>query len=121
MSAGADRPLAVVAAEAAAESIRSINHALYTGLDTPGDAYALVGHLAHLASMLPQALTMTRKAVERLERDSDLRSDRDTLTDDLALAHEGLEQAAADAHALYVAITRAHGGLSHIGMQDGAA
>jgi ribulose-5-phosphate 4-epimerase/fuculose-1-phosphate aldolase len=121
MSARTDAPLAVVAAEAAAENIRAINHALYTGFDTPGDAYTLVGHLAHLASMLPQALSMTRKAVDKLERDSDLRSDRDTLAEDLALAYDGLEQAAADAQTLYGSINRAHASLSHIGMQDGAA
>jgi hypothetical protein len=119
MSARTDAPLAVVAAEAAAESVRAINHALYTGLDTPGDAYTLVGHLAHLASMLPQALDMTRKAVDKLERDSDLRSDRDALAEDLAIAYDGLARAAATAQALYDAINRAHAGLGHIGTQDG--
>jgi hypothetical protein len=106
-------------AETAAESIRALNHALYTGLDTPGDAYTLVGHLAHLASMLPQALTMTRQAVEKLERGRDLRSDHDALTDDLAIAYDGLAQAAATAQALYESINIAHGGLGHIGTLDG--
>jgi hypothetical protein len=119
MSAGTGTPLAVVAAEAAAESVRAINHALYTGLDTPGDAYTLVGHLAHLASMLPQALTMTRQAVDKLDRESDLCSDRDTLAEDLAIAYNGLAQAAKTAQGLYESINRAHAGLSHIGMQDG--
>jgi ribulose-5-phosphate 4-epimerase/fuculose-1-phosphate aldolase len=119
MSARTDAPLAVVAAEAAAESVRAINHALYTGLDNPGDAYTLVGHLAHLASMLPQALSMTRQAVERLERGGDLRSDRGTLANDLAAAYDGLEQAAADAQTLYGSINRAHASLGHIGTLDG--
>jgi hypothetical protein len=120
MSAGTDTPVAVVAAEAAAESIRSINHALYTGLPTPGDAYVLVGHLAHLASMLPQALTMTRQAVDKLDRDGNLRSDRDALATELGLVYEGLQLAVGDAQALYKSIGWAHAGLSHIGMQDGA-
>jgi hypothetical protein len=107
-------------ADAAAENVRAINHALYNGVDTPGDAYTLVGHLARMVSMLPQALTMTGQALAKLELDGQLWSDRGTLANDLALTDEGLQQAAADAHALYRAITRAHGGLGHIGTQDGA-
>jgi hypothetical protein len=70
--------------------------------------------------MLPQALSMIRQAVDKLQRDSDLRSDRDTLATDLGLVHEGLQLAVGDAQALYTSIGWAHGGLSHIGMQDGA-
>jgi hypothetical protein len=121
MSAGTDRSLVVVAAEAAAESVRAINHDLYNGLAFPGDAYSLVGNLVHLVSMLPQALTMTRQAVERLERDADLYSDRGTLADDLARTYDGLTQGAADAQTLYETLARAHAALSHIGLQDGAA
>lgn len=108
-------------ADAAAENVRALNHALYAGLPTPGDAFSLVGHLARLASMLPQALDMTRQAVEKLDRGGELRSDRDTLATDLDLVHEGLQLAVGDAQALYKSIGWAHGGLSHIGMQDGAA
>jgi len=111
--------MAQLAATAAAESIRALNHTLYAGFDQPGDAYSTVGGLSHPVSMLPQALTMIRDAVQTLERSGELRSDRDTLTDDLALAYEGLEQAALDAQTLYESLARAHGGLSHIGMQDG--
>lgn len=106
-------------ADTAAESIRSLNHALYNGLPTPGDAYALVGNLARLASMLPQALDMTRKAVEQLQREGNLRSDHDALSDDLSRTYEGLEQTAADAQTLYGSLTRTHGALGHIGTTDG--
>lgn len=103
----------------AAEFVRSLNHALYAGFATPGDAYSTVGELSRLVSMLPQALTMIRGAVEKLEREGGLRSDRNTLADDLARAYEGLEQAAADAQTLYGSLSRAHVGLSHIGLRDG--
>lgn len=107
-------------ASRAAEDIRAINHALYDGIAYPGDAYSTVGNLTHLVSMLPQALTMIRSAVEKLERTAALYSDRGTLADDLVAAYAGLEQAAADAQTLYGSISRAHAALSHIGTQDGA-
>jgi predicted HAD superfamily Cof-like phosphohydrolase len=108
-------------ADTAAENIRAINHELYNGLPTAGDAYSLVGNLARLASMLPQALNMTRGAVQKLERGGQLRSDQDRLVDDLARTYDALEQAAVEAQALYESIARAQGGLGHIGMQDGGA
>jgi hypothetical protein len=108
-------------ADVAAEGIRSLNHALYAGFTYPGDAYSTVGELSRLASMLPQALTMIRGAVEKLEQDSALQSDRDTLADDLARTYDGLQQAASNAQALYESIRQAHAGLSHIGLQDGAS
>lgn len=107
-------------ARTAAEDVRFLNHVLYDGIAYPGDAYSTVGNLTHLVSMLPQALTMIRSAVEKLDRDADLYSDRGTLTADLAAAYAGLEQAAADAQTLYGSISRAHAALSHIGLQDGA-
>lgn len=106
-------------ASAAAESIRQLNHALYAGFAEPADAYGIVGSLAHLVSMLPQALTMTRNAVKALERDGQLRSDHDALATDLDRAYNGLGQAAADAQLLYESISRAHSGLSHIGLEVG--
>jgi hypothetical protein len=107
-------------AETAAESIRALNHALYNGLDTRGDAYTLVGQLARLASMLPQALTMTRQAVEKLQQEGNLRSDHDALTADLARTYGGLRTAAKTAQTLHGSIGIAHAGLGHISMQDGA-
>jgi len=107
-------------ASAAAESIRSLNHALYAGLDYPGDAYSLVGNLARLVSMLPQALTMTRGAVQKLADADQLRSDRGTLPDDLADTYGGLDEAASMAQELYQALNATHGALSHLGLKDGA-
>lgn len=104
----------------AAEFIRSLNHALYAGFTTPGDAYSLVGELSRLVSMLPQALDMTRQAVEKLQRDGNLYSDHKALADDLARTYDGLRQAAKTAQTLYGSINIAHSGLGHIGMQDGA-
>lgn len=104
----------------AAESIRNLNHALYAGIEYPGEAYSLVGALAQMASMLPQALTMTRGSVQKLADADQLRSDRGTLPADLVSTYDGLEHAASVARELYQALNAAHGALSHLGLWDGA-
>lgn len=117
-----NRPPAVIAS-AAAEEVRALNHALYGGFSEPADAYSTVGNLAHLASMLPQALSMIREEVEKLERGGQLRSDRSSLADDLFRAYEGLRVAAPFAQALYESLQAAQKALSHLGTrwdaQDG--
>lgn len=107
-------------ADAAAESIRSLNHALYAGFDTPGDACTVVGNLARMVSMLPQALTMTRSAVQKLADADHLRSDRGTLPDDLISTYDGLWHAASVAQDLHQVLGATHTALSHLGLQDEA-
>lgn len=52
------QPTPVQLADAAAEAVRSLNHATIrgTGLEFPADAYDVLGALALLAARLPQAL-----------------------------------------------------------------
>jgi hypothetical protein len=56
-------------ADRAAESIRSLNHATLSrrdGWEYPADAYDVVGDLARLVMMLPQALEQTGKFFDDL-------------------------------------------------------
>jgi hypothetical protein len=56
-------------ADQAAESIRSLNHATLSrrdGWEYPADAYDVVGDLARLVMMLPQALEQTGKFFDDL-------------------------------------------------------
>ncbi|MFJ6696485.1 hypothetical protein ACIQM4_10480 [Streptomyces sp. NPDC091272] len=56
----------VALADQAAEAIRAINHRTRTpgtGWQYPGDAYSLIGTLAHLSRMLPQAITQALQPV----------------------------------------------------------
>ncbi|GGQ35913.1 hypothetical protein GCM10010250_01240 [Streptomyces althioticus] len=57
---------AATLADQAAEAIRGINHTTRTpgeGWQYPGDAYTLIGTLAHLSRMLPQAITQAIQPV----------------------------------------------------------
>ncbi|MFE8944047.1 hypothetical protein [Streptomyces sp. NPDC007856] len=57
---------AAALADQAAEAIRGINHTTRTpgeGWQYPGDAYTLIGTLAHLSRMLPQAITQAIQPV----------------------------------------------------------
>ncbi|MFB6843783.1 hypothetical protein ACFCXS_02740 [Streptomyces sp. NPDC056373] len=56
----------VALADQAAEAVRAINHTTRTpGADWqyPSDAYSLIGTLAHLSRMLPQAITQALQPV----------------------------------------------------------
>lgn len=108
-------------ADEAAEVVRAINHATRsTGDDWqyPGDVYSLVGNLAHMTAMLPQALEQATRLIADLNEEGHLRSDKDTLDDDLRDTLLGLEEAGIAAGKLYTALNRAHGGMSPIAYRD---
>lgn len=57
---------AVALADQAAEAVRAVNHSTRApgaGWQYPSDAYSLIGTLAHLARMLPQAITQSLQPV----------------------------------------------------------
>lgn len=108
-------------ADQAAEAIRSINHLTMSpgdGWTYPSDAYSLVGNLARVAMMLPQALDQIGALIEPLDTGGNLRSDKDTLAADLENTYGGLADAHDAAKALYEALNRAHSGLSPIAYKD---
>lgn len=105
------------AASAAAEEIRALNHIMYNGFKEPADAYATVGALSRLVSMLPQAVKMIGNAVGALETRGGLRSDTDTLPDDLAGTYDALRLAVAESNALYRQLDFAHQALGRIGTE----
>lgn len=115
-----DRSPSQMAAESAA-SIRALNHRTQTAGDDwqyPGDAYNVVGNLSELAMMLPQALDQIGALVERLDQGGNLRSDKDTLADDLDSTYGGLADAHDAAKKLHEALNRAHQGLGPLGYRD---
>ncbi|WP_051777655.1 hypothetical protein [Streptomyces violaceorubidus] len=115
-----DRSPSQMAAEAAA-AVRALNHRTRTAGDDwqyPGDAYNVVGNLSELAMMLPQALEQVTRLIEDLKETGRLRSDKDTLTQDLDEVFYGLGVARDAAQQLYSALNRAHNGLGSIGYQD---
>lgn len=109
-------------ASAAAESVRSLNHATLSlgrsGWRFPGDAYDVIGGLDHAASMLPQALDQVWSLLSRLAADGHMLSDRGTLTQDMTEARYALNDARAAAQRLNAALTRAHSATSHLAWQE---
>jgi hypothetical protein len=103
-------------ADQAAEAIRAINHLTMSrrnGWEYPGDAYSVVGNLSQMAMMLPQALDQIGALIGQMG-EGNLRSDRDTLADDLDATYGGLADAHDAARKLYESLNRAHSGLSPI-------
>ncbi|MEU8886110.1 hypothetical protein [Streptomyces hydrogenans] len=112
---------AAVLAGTAADTIQALNHAtLGRQLDWeyPGDAYSVTGGLAHMAGMLPQAIEQIARLLKRLEEEGHLKSDRDTLGDDLEAAYAGLTIASGAAETLCGALNRAQHGLGAIAYKD---
>lgn len=109
-------------ASAAAESVRSLNHATLSpgraGWEEPSDAYDVIGGLDRAASMLPQALDQVWSLLSGLAADGHLGSDRGTVTADMAEARLALDEARAAAQRLNAALTRAHSATSHLAWQD---
>jgi hypothetical protein len=119
----ADNATPAQLADAAAESVRLLNHATLAwnqGEDWqyPGDAYSVVGNLSQMAMMLPQALTQITRLIADLNEGGHLRSDKDRLEDDLGETFRGLEEARIAAEKLYSSLNRAHSGLSPVAYQD---
>lgn len=108
-------------AGAASDAIRALNHATLSprdGWQYPGDAYSVVGNLAHMAMMLPQALDQIGALIEPLDTGGRLRSDRDTLAADLENTYGGLADAHDAARNLYEALNRAHQGLGSVAYKE---
>ncbi|MCY0923201.1 hypothetical protein OS965_34555 [Streptomyces sp. H27-G5] len=108
-------------ADTAGDAIRALNHATLgrqADWEYPGDAYSVVGNLAYMAGMLPQALDQIAKHIKSLEGEDRLKSDRDTLTADLEAAYAGLTIAAGAADTLRGALNRAQSGLSSIAYKE---
>ncbi|TGG77860.1 hypothetical protein D8771_26545 [Streptomyces albus] len=109
-------------ADTAGDAIRALNHATLGSprpdWEYPGDAYSVVGNLAYMAGMLPQALEQIDKHIKHLEGEDRLKSDRDTLAADLEAAYDGLTIAAGAAETLRGALNRAQSGLSSIAYKE---
>lgn len=116
-----EEPTPAQLAAEAAEKIRLINHLTRSprdGWEYPGDVYSLVGNLAHLAMMLPQALEQASRLIADLNENGHLRSDKDELEHDLGEVFYGLEDARNTAQRLYGSLNRAHSGLSPIAYRN---
>lgn len=110
-------------ASQAAEAVRQLNHATLSPQPSddwtyPSHAYSVVGGLAQLAMTLPQALDQIGAFIEVMDTGGNLRSDKDTLADDLDGTYAGLADAHDAANKLYEALNRAHSGLSPIAYRD---
>ncbi|MER6549572.1 hypothetical protein [Streptomyces sp. NPDC001250] len=105
-------------ADTAAEAIRSLNYATPGDLVYPGDAYSTVGNLSVMAMRLPQALQQIAQFLKRLEEAGQLKSDTDTLGDDLEATYAGLTVAAGAAETLRTALDRAQQGLGTIAYKE---
>lgn len=108
-------------ADAAGEAIRALNHVTLSPRDDwqyPGDAYSVVGNLAYMAMMLPQAIDQIQRLIVELDEGGHLHSDKDQLEHDLDETVRGLEEARIAADKLYGTLNRAHSGLSPIAYKD---
>ncbi|RSS50088.1 hypothetical protein [Streptomyces sp. WAC01280] len=109
-------------ADTAGDAIRALNHATLSSpredWQYPGDAYSVVGNLAYMARMLPQAIEQTAQLLKRLEGEGHLKSDRDTLAADLEAAYAGLTIAAGAAETLRGALDRAQNGLGAVAYKE---
>lgn len=101
-------------ADAAAEAVRSLNHATLSrraaGWEYPGDAYSTVASLSAMAAMLPQALGQIEGFIGALGDADRLRSDKgpEDLPGRLTEFHDAMGAASRQARALYVALNQAH-------------
>jgi hypothetical protein len=116
-------------ADQAAESIRSLNHATLSGRpgwEYPSDAYDVVGDLARLVMMLPQAIEQCGKFFDALVEAGHVGVDGygrergttvPTMQEQVAA---GLVDAAAYARHLHACLTTAHSALSTATYTNGA-
>ncbi|MFG2986204.1 hypothetical protein ACGFYQ_33970 [Streptomyces sp. NPDC048258] len=112
---------AAAVSDVAAEAIRDLNHLTRSareGFEYPADAYSTVANLAAMAARLPQALDQLAAFIKGLEESGRLRSDKDTLADDLEATYAGLTIAAGAAKTLQGALDRAHNGLGPIAYKE---
>lgn len=108
-------------ADTAGDAIRALNHVTLStrpDWEYPGDAYSVVGNLAYMAGMLPQAIEQIAQHIKNLEGQDRLKSDRDTLAADLEAAYAGLTIAAGAADTLCGALNRAQSGLGAVAYKE---
>lgn len=112
-------------AEAAAQAVRSLNHATlphlrgYENWRYPSDAYDVVGALHAMAAYLPQALEQIGHLVEQLHTTDQIRSDKggDGVVD-VHAALMALERARAEAEQVASRLTTAHNALSSLSWKE---
>lgn len=108
-------------ADDAAEAIRALNHITrvrQAGWEHPGEAYSTVGSLYEAAARLPQAIGQIHALMRSLEDSGRLRSDKDTLEQDLAYTYSALEEARDTAVRLGAALSRAQQGLGPVSCRE---
>jgi hypothetical protein len=110
-------------ADAAAEAVRSANHATLTGpalgWEFPSDAYDVIGHLLALVQRLPQLLQQTGAHVQRLADTGHVRSDYGgNGVAEVVAVLDALGRASADAAAMAAALDTAHGALSPLAYDE---
>lgn len=110
-------------AREAEEAIRALTHVTIStggqdGWQYPSDTYEVIGGLDHLAMNLPQALGQVWSMLSGLAADGHVSSDRGTTDADLTAARAALDDAAAAARALQMALARAHSATSPLSWQD---
>ncbi|MEV5952076.1 hypothetical protein [Streptomyces sp. NPDC051993] len=108
-------------ADQAAEAVRSINHVTRVtgeGWQYPGDAYTLIGSLAHLSRMLPQALTQAMQPVSEAHQAGLLTADGGADVDQAASrAVQTARMAIARAQRLSQALDALHSAVAPLGCQ----
>jgi hypothetical protein len=87
------------------------------GLEYPGDVYTTVANLKYMAQHLPQALDQLGEFISQLSETGHLKSDKDTLDQDVADTMAGLSNARRAAKSLAAALNQAHSGLSPLAWQ----
>jgi hypothetical protein len=114
MTAVFDGRTATEHAEAATDAVRAINHITGrpAGLDYPSEAYTILGHLAAVAAMLPQACMQIDRTLARWHAAEPIGIDRGTKwagdpAGAVLAARAGLACAGVTAQQLYAALHEA--------------
>jgi hypothetical protein len=107
------------AIDAAAEQLRTANHAIPLGPRTPQAAYERVGALAELLTKLEQTLRVTGDQLDRLTSGQGLRSDDVTPAGSHArIASQNLHFAVDRVSAALAQVNTARSRLSHIRTEE---
>ncbi|RXS69391.1 hypothetical protein EST92_25605 [Streptomyces sp. TM32] len=110
-------------ARAAADAIRSLNHATLSpggrdGWQYPADAYSVIAGLDQMAGGLGQSLEQVWLLLVGITGDNHIRSDRGDVTTDLSAARNALFDAHAAVDQLVVALSRAHSAISTLAWDE---
>lgn len=110
-------------ASEAAEAVRGLNHATFSGAgaygwEYPSNAYSVIGGLERAAGYLPQALEQVWTLLSGLDADKHVGSTTGDPNKDLTAARAALDEARAAAAALNAALQRAHNATSPLTYED---